>query len=80
MIQVDISHVWGQVSLPALLAMEREVFTAHQMLTEGTGDGNDLLGWLDLPTRQATGEMLRIIATAEKIRWESDVCVIIGIG
>ena len=80
MIQVDISHVWGQVSLCDLLNMEKEVFDAHMMLTEGTGDGHDFLGWLTLPTREVSGEMLRIMATAEKIRSESDVCVVVGIG
>ena len=33
MINVDISNVLGQISLPALLALEQEVFAAHQALT-----------------------------------------------
>ena len=49
MIKVDISNVWGQVSLPELLALEKEVFAAHNTLTEGNGPGNDFLGWLELP-------------------------------
>ena len=80
MIKVDISNVWGQVSLPDLLALEKEVFAAHQTLTEGTGAGNDFLGWLDLPTRKPTEEILRIQKAAEKIRNDSDVFVVIGIG
>ena len=60
MIQVDISHVWGQVSLCDLLNMEKEIFDAHMMLTEGTGDGHDFLGWLTLPSREVSGEMLQI--------------------
>ena len=54
MIKVDISNVWGQVSLPDLLALEKEVFDAHMTLSERTGAGNDFLGWLDLPVREAT--------------------------
>ena len=50
MIKVYISNVWGQLSLPDLLAIEKEVADAHMMLTEGTGAGNDFLGWLTLPT------------------------------
>ena len=80
MIQVDISHVWGEVSLPALLNMEREIFDAHMALMEGTGDGNDSLGWLTLPSHAPSGETLQILAAANKIRGESDVCVVIGIG
>ena len=80
MIKVDISNVWGQVSLPDLLAMEKEVFAAHQTLTEHTGEGNDFLGWLDLPVTEPTEEMVRIMAAAKQIRSDSDVCVVVGIG
>ena len=80
MIKVDISNVWGQISLPDLLAIEKEVFNAHQTLTEGTGEGNDFLGWLDLPVPSETDEMRRIRLAAEQIRADSDVFVVIGIG
>ncbi len=80
MIQVDISHVWGQLSLPDLLATEKDVFAAHKTLTEGTGLGNDFLGWLKLPTREETQELRRIRAAAQRIRANSDVFVVIGIG
>ena len=80
MIKVDISNVWGQVSLPDLLAMEKEVFAAHKTLTEKTGEGNDFLGWLDLPVTEPTEEMKRIMAAAKQIRSDSDVCVVVGIG
>ena len=80
MITVDISNVWGEISLGNLLTLEKEVFDAHQTLTEGTGDGSDYLGWMKLPVRTPTGEMKRIQVAAEKIRGESDACVVVGIG
>ena len=80
MIQVDISNVWGQISLPDLLALEREVFDAHNTLMEGTGAGSDFRGWLDLPVREATEEILRIRQAAEQIRFDSDAFVVVGIG
>ena len=80
MIQVDISNVWNRVDLPDLLAMEAETAAAHQTLMEGTGPGSDRLGWLDLPVQKPTGELLRLMAAAERIRSESDVCVVVGIG
>ena len=80
MIKVDISNVWGQISLPDMLAMEAETAAAHKTLTEGTGAGNDFLGWLDLPVAEPTEEMKRIQAAAQKIRSDSDVFVVIGIG
>ena len=80
MITVDISNVWGQLSLPDLLAIEQEVFAAHQALTEASGEGSDFLGWLDLPVAEETDEIRRIRAAAERIRETSDVFVVIGIG
>ena len=58
MIKVDISNVWGQLSLPDLLATEKEVFDAHMTLTEGSGEGNDFLGWLNLPVTEETDETI----------------------
>ncbi len=80
MIKVDISNVWGQLSLPDLLAIEKEVAAAHNTLTDGTGEGNDFLGWLTLPTTEETEEMRRIQAAAQRIRATSDVFVVVGIG
>ncbi len=80
MIKVDISNIWGQLALRDLLAMEKEVFAAHMALTEGTGAGCEYLGWMNLPVREPTEEIRRIRQAAERIRAESDVCVVVGIG
>ncbi len=80
MIKVDISNVWGEFSLPDLLATEKEVFAAHMTLTEGSGEGNDFLGWLNLPVTEETDEIRRVRAAAKRIRENSDVFVVIGIG
>ena len=80
MIKVDISNVWGELALPDLLGMEKEVAAAHNTLVEGTGAGNDFLGWLNLPTYEESEEVARIRAAAERIRETSDVFVVIGIG
>ena len=80
MIQIDISNVWGQLTLPELLSMEKEVFAAHMTLTEGTGKGNDFLGWMDLPYNAPTSEIQRVQDTARRIRGDCDVCVVVGIG
>ena len=80
MIKVDIGNIWGEICLPDLLNMEKEVFDAHMTLTEGTGEGRDFLGWMDLPVREGTREIRRIQRAANRIREESDVCVVVGIG
>ena len=80
MITVDISNIWGDLSLPDLLSAEKEVFDAHMMLTDGSGEGSDYLGWMQLPTREETEEVRRIRSAARTIRENSDVFVVIGIG
>lgn len=80
MIEVDISNIWGAVALSDLLEMEKDVAAAHEMLTERSGAGSEYLQWLDLPVREETEEMVRLCRTAEKIRKDSDVCVVVGIG
>lgn len=77
MINVDISNIWGAVALPDLLAIESEVAAAHESLMEGTGGGKE---WLDLLSREANPELFRILLAAERIRSDSDVCVVVGIG
>ena len=80
MINVDISNVWGELSLNDLLGLEKEVFSAHKTLIERKGAGSEYLGWLDLPTFEATDEMRRIVAAAKRIREHSEVFVVVGIG
>ena len=57
-----------------------EVKAAHKVLHDGTGLGNDFLGWLNLPTDYDKEEFARIKAAAEKIKKDSDVFIVIGIG
>lgn len=80
MISVDISNVWGQISLPNLLAMEADVAAAHETLMEGTGAGAEYRQWLKLPSREPNPELFRILLAAERIRNDSEVCVVVGIG
>ena len=80
MIKVDISNIWGQVALPDLLAIEKELSAAHDTLSQRDGAGSDFLDWLDLPVREPTKEIKRIQKAAAKIRKDSDVCVVVGIG
>lgn len=80
MIQVDISNIWGEFSLPDLLAVEKDIAQAHELLTTGTGEGNRQLGWLNLPTRKPNPEIQRLTAAAQKIRDNSDALVVVGIG
>lgn len=55
------------------------VLSAKQVLTCGTGAGNDFLGWLTLPN-DITSQISDIQATASLLRRECEVIVCIGIG
>ena len=57
-----------------------QVKAAHDALTDGTGAGNDFIGWVDLPKAYDKEEFSRIKAAAKKIQGNSDVFVVIGIG
>ena len=54
--------------------------TAKNILVEKSGAGNDFLGWIDLPVDYDKEEFARIQKAADKIKNDSDVLVVIGIG
>ena len=56
------------------------VEAAHKTLTEKSGLGNDFLGWVTLPTDYDKDEFQRIKKAAEKIKSDSEVLIVIGIG
>ena len=61
-------------------AIDGEIRASHKTLTEKTGAGNDFLGWVDLPENYDKEEFARIKLAAQKIRSDSEVLVVIGIG
>ena len=56
------------------------VLDAAKRLTEKKGDGKDFLGWIDLPVNYDKEEFERIKKAAEKIKSDSDILFVIGIG
>ena len=63
-----------------LSCVAAQVKAAHDALRNGTGAGSDFIGWLNLPTNYDKEEFARIKAAAEKIKKNTDVFVVIGIG
>lgn len=57
-----------------------QVELSHQQLESRSGAGNDFLGWLDLPVNYDKEEFARIKEAAKKIREDSDVLLVAGIG
>ena len=57
-----------------------QVKAAHDLLENRNGAGNDFLGWLDLPVNYDKEEFERIKKAAEKIKKDTDILLVIGIG
>lgn len=60
--------------------IQSQITAADNDLRSKTGAGNDFLGWVDLPTNYDKEEFQRIKDAAEKIKSNSEVLVVIGIG
>ena len=60
--------------------LEAQVYAAHDMLHNKSGLGNDFLGWVDLPVNYDKEEFARIQAAAKRIRENSELLIVIGIG
>lgn len=79
-ISLDLSKVAPYLVEDEITYMEDMVKSAHDKLHNGTGAGNDFLGWIDLPVNYDKDEFRRIKKAAEKIKSDSDVLIVIGIG
>ena len=79
-IRVNINDALGAVSQNAIEAMASEVRSSVNTLLEGTGAGNDFLGWVRLPENTPDSLLDDINATARRLRGECDVVVVVGIG
>ena len=60
--------------------MKMPVYTAKEQLISGSGQGSDYLGWIDLPINYDKKEFARIEKAAAKIKSDSEVLLVIGIG
>ncbi|WP_448920075.1 glucose-6-phosphate isomerase [Eubacterium sp.] len=68
------------VSPADIKAMAPKAVEAMDTLMSKTGEGNDFLGWIDLPTNYDKEEFDRIKKSAEYIKKNADVLIVIGIG
>ena len=79
-ISFDYSNAMFMVSEEDIAAMKERVLDAKKTLLDRTGEGNDFLGWIDLPVNYDKEEFSRIKAAAKKIQGDSDILIVIGIG
>lgn len=79
-ISFDYKAALNFFNLEEISNIKEQVKAAHFALHNKTGAGNDFLGWVDLPENYDKDEFARIKAAAERIRENSDVLIVIGIG
>ena len=79
-IKFDYSKAMKFIGKNELAPMEKLVSDAKEVLVSKTGEGNDFLGWIDLPVNYDKEEFNRIEKAAQKIKEDSEVLLVIGIG
>lgn len=79
-VSFDYSKASVFVKESEIANMKSAVEAAKETLVSKSGEGNDFLGWIDLPVDYDKDEFARIKKAAEKIKADSDVLLVIGIG
>ncbi len=80
MLTLDLSKLESFVSEADITAMTAEVAAAHDKLYDSSAPGSDFTGWVRLPEAYDKEEFARIQKAAAKIRSDSEVLVVVGIG
>ncbi|MDE6798076.1 MAG: glucose-6-phosphate isomerase, partial [Ruminococcus sp.] len=79
-LKLNTKYLADFVNPDELAGIKAQVEVAVDTLHNKTGLGNDFLGWVNLPTDYDKEEFSRIKASAEKIKANSDILIVIGIG
>ena len=80
MLKLDLSKLDQFLPQDYVTARQDDLAQAADMLAHHNGPGGDFTGWVNLPRDYDKEEFARIKAAAEKIRRQSQVLVVIGIG
>jgi glucose-6-phosphate isomerase len=79
-IKLNIDKTGNFVSKDIIYSFEEKANSANSLLHEGTGVGNDFLGWLHLPSSISEAEIADLETTSNTLREHCEVVVVIGIG
>ena len=79
-ISLNIEKVFGFVPKEQIFAQEAKANECMATLHDGTGAGNDFLGWLHLPSSITEEQFADIEKTADVLRSKCEIVVAIGIG
>ena len=78
-IGLNIEKALGTVSKEQVNALAPKAMESIATLENGTGAGNDFLGWLHLPTAISEAELAEIEETANVLRARCEVVVAVGV-
>ncbi len=67
-LKLDIENALSFLDVSEFQKMEQEIKAANSVLREGTGEGNDYLGWVSLPESYDKNEFARNIKRRVKKR------------
>ena len=76
----DYSKALKFINEEEIELIKPQVEAAKELLLSKEGAGSDFLGWLDLPEDYDKDEFARIKKAADKIRNDSEVLLVVGIG
>ena len=79
-IRINIENALDFVTREEIKLFETEFELHHRNIYEKTGKGNDFLGWVDLPSQTEPALLDRITTDAHRLREQSEVVVVVGIG
>lgn len=79
-ITIDVKNVFDTITPEDIYGLQTEVTEKFGMLKNGTGEGNDFLGWLNLPSSISETDLNSIEAAASRLGKKSEIIVVIGIG
>ena len=80
MSNVRLNLEFSGISNEEISKYSEKVTKIHEELNQKANDENEFLGWMELPSNYDTFEFLRIKKAAEKIKKDSEVLLVIGIG
>ena len=80
MVQLNIEKSLSFIGKESVAAYEQEVKAAQEAMENGTGLGNDFLGWLHLPSSITKEHLDDLEATAKVLRENCEAVVVAGIG
>ena len=79
-IKLDISRVYDFIAKEEIENLREETILAQNTLYKGTGDGNEFLGWLQLPSAITDQQISEIEDAVWGLREKTELLIVVGIG